>query len=56
MATIRLGDEAPNFTAQSTEGTINFHDMPQDWAPANFDHWLRLQVSFFREPSTKASS
>ncbi|MGJ5641030.1 peroxiredoxin [Formosa sp. S-31] len=26
MATIRLGDEAPNFTAQSTEGTINFHD------------------------------
>ncbi|MFV0565325.1 MAG: peroxiredoxin [Flavobacteriaceae bacterium] len=26
MATIRLGDIAPNFTAQSTEGTINFHD------------------------------
>lgn len=25
MATIRLGDEAPNFTAQTTEGTINFH-------------------------------
>ena len=25
MATIRLGDEAPNFTAQSTEGEINFH-------------------------------
>ena len=26
MATIRLGDEAPNFTAMSTEGEINFHD------------------------------
>ncbi|MBU2951958.1 peroxiredoxin [Tamlana agarivorans] len=26
MATIRLGDEAPDFTAESTEGTINFHE------------------------------
>ncbi|GAB1857979.1 peroxiredoxin [Flavobacteriaceae bacterium MHTCC 0001] len=26
MATIRLGDEAPNFKANSTEGEINFHD------------------------------
>ncbi len=26
MATIRLGDEAPNFTALSTEGEINFHE------------------------------
>jgi alkyl hydroperoxide reductase subunit AhpC len=26
MSTIRLGDEAPNFTAQSTEGEINFHN------------------------------
>lgn len=26
MATIRLGDEAPDFTAMSTEGEINFHD------------------------------
>jgi len=26
MATIRLGDVAPNFTAQSTEGTIDFHN------------------------------
>lgn len=26
MATIRLGDVAPNFTAQTTEGEINFHD------------------------------
>ncbi|MCP9452339.1 MAG: peroxiredoxin [Nitrospira sp.] len=23
---IRLGDEAPNFTAETTEGTINFHE------------------------------
>ena len=26
MATIRLGDQAPNFSANSTEGTINFHE------------------------------
>ena len=26
MATIRLGDVTPNFTAQTTEGEINFHD------------------------------
>ncbi|AXT20858.1 peroxiredoxin [Flavobacteriaceae bacterium AU392] len=26
MKTIRLGDEAPNFTANSTEGEINFHE------------------------------
>ena len=26
MSTLRLGDEAPNFTAQTTEGEINFHD------------------------------
>lgn len=30
---IRLGDDAPNFTAQSTEGEINFHEwMGNDWA------------------------
>lgn len=26
MSTIRLGDIAPDFKAQSTEGEINFHD------------------------------
>lgn len=26
MATLRLGDTAPNFTAESSEGTINFYD------------------------------
>ena len=26
MSTIRLGDEAPNFTAETSEGTINFHE------------------------------
>src|SRR6516165_2346880 len=29
----RIGDEAPNFTAETTEGTINFHDWIGDsWA------------------------
>ena len=23
---VRLGDEAPNFTADTTQGTINFHE------------------------------
>ena len=23
---VRLGDEAPNFTAETTEGTVNFHE------------------------------
>lgn len=33
MATLRLGDEAPDFTAESTEGTINFHEWKGDsWA------------------------
>ncbi len=26
MSTIRLGDEAPNFTAETSKGTINFHE------------------------------
>ncbi|WP_194767603.1 peroxiredoxin [Tamlana sp. I1] len=38
MATIRLGDEAPNFTAQSTEGTINFHEWLGDGWGILFSH------------------
>ncbi|EAY26670.1 peroxiredoxin [Microscilla marina] len=39
---LRLGDEAPNFTAQTTEGEINFHEwMGDNWVvffshPADF--------------------
>jgi alkyl hydroperoxide reductase subunit AhpC len=39
---IRLGDDAPDFTAQTTEGTVNFHDWKgSGWAvlfshPADF--------------------
>ncbi len=30
---LRIGDEAPDFTAETTEGTINFHDWIDDsWA------------------------
>ncbi len=38
MATIRLGDEAPNFTANSTEGTINFHEWLGDSWGILFSH------------------
>lgn len=38
MATIRLGDVAPNFTAQSTEGTINFHNWLGDCWGVLFSH------------------
>ena len=42
MAHLRLGDEAPNFTAMTTEGEIDFHDWKKgSWAvffshPADF--------------------
>ena len=38
MATLRLGDVAPNFTAESTEGTINFHDWLGDSWGVLFSH------------------
>ena len=38
MATTRLGDIAPNFTAQTTEGEINFHDWLGDSWGILFSH------------------
>jgi thioredoxin-dependent peroxiredoxin len=38
MATIRLGDEAPNFNANSTEGKINFHTWLGDSWGILFSH------------------
>jgi len=38
MATIRLGDEAPNFTAQTSEGEINFHEWLGDGWGVLFSH------------------
>ena len=35
---IRLGDEAPNFTAETTEGTINFHEWKGDSWAVLFSH------------------
>ena len=33
MAQLRLGDDAPDFTAETTEGTVNFHEWKGDsWA------------------------
>ena len=38
MSTIRLGDVAPNFTAKSTEGEINFHEWLGDSWGILFSH------------------
>lgn len=38
MATIRLGDEAPNFNAKTTEGDINFHEWLGDSWGILFSH------------------
>ena len=38
MSTIRLGDVAPNFVANSTEGTIDFHDWLGDSWGVLFSH------------------
>lgn len=35
---IRIGDEAPNFTAETTEGTINFHEWLGDGWGVLFSH------------------
>ncbi len=35
---IRLGDAAPNFTAQTTEGTVNFHDWKGNGWAVLFSH------------------
>jgi thioredoxin-dependent peroxiredoxin len=35
---LRLGDEAPNFTAETTEGTINFHEYLGDGWGILFSH------------------
>ena len=38
MSTLRLGDDAPNFTAQTTEGEINFHQWLGDSWGVLFSH------------------
>lgn len=65
--TLRLGDEAPNFTAETTLGTINFHEFIGDkWVvffshPADFTPVCTTELGFtaklkeeFEKRNTKA--
>ncbi|KRE52700.1 peroxiredoxin [Phycicoccus sp. Soil748] len=38
MATLRLGDDAPDFTAETTEGQISFHEWKGDGWAVLFSH------------------
>ena len=38
MATLRLGDDAPNFTAETTEGTVDLYDYLGDSYGLLFSH------------------
>jgi thioredoxin-dependent peroxiredoxin len=38
MATLRLGDDAPDFTAETTEGELRFHDWKGDGWAVLFSH------------------
>ena len=38
MSTLRLGDDAPNFTAETTEGSIDFYDWKGDSWAVLFSH------------------
>ncbi|GAA2730640.1 peroxiredoxin [Pedococcus aerophilus] len=38
MATLRLGDDAPDFTAETTEGELSFHDWKGDGWAVLFSH------------------
>jgi alkyl hydroperoxide reductase subunit AhpC len=38
MATLRLGDDAPDFTAETTEGTLDFYDWKGDSWAVLFSH------------------
>jgi hypothetical protein len=44
---IRLGDDAPNFPAQTTQGEINFHEYPGSSQVILFSLFLYSNVGKF---------
>ena len=59
--TLRINAEAPNFTAETTEGTIDFHDWIGDgWAilfshPKDFTPDLHHGARIYGRPEVRSS-
>ena len=47
MKSIHIGDEAPDFTAETTEGTVHFHEWIGDKWAVLFSHPKDLFAFFF---------
>ena len=37
-------------------GRVNFKQVPENGTAPNFNHWLRLEVGFLRDPGAKTTS
>ena len=52
---IRLGDEAPDFTAETTEGTLTFHEWRDMLQEARGLPWRQKLAVLFGKPAGPTS-